>query len=428
MSEVFTDSSVKLRVDFSEIVLSEGREALTSGPCRLVVPISWKRLQESASSGRLTFLEVYIAKIFEVTIHDSTLPSGECVSGVGSSIGLEWSIFAGDSEGSKDGQKWVGIYSIPRKLACQKAKEYGLAAPESTLLNHFGVGTTQVDIPVLDISGDEKIDNWKKFVELFLSPSSLGINREKIIEILVKPDQQSSTYRGEDGTTVIISGSAGDASYTNIDSINRCLHIPLAANYSSGRYVWEDGEYAHVMAPNDGDGKYTLTITRTYDRAEISKIILEPIQQGAIYKGESITVIVTGFAGDASYTNIDSINRCLHIPLAANYSSGRYVWEDGEYTHVMAPSGSDGEYLLSVYFNPLMSLNQLGKPTFEGLSEKGDLQEAIADAIQKAKESLKTDFVDWKLNEIFGKNGGFVGVTQLKVNINASPVKEPRKP
>jgi hypothetical protein len=157
--------------------------------------------------------------------------------------------------------------------------------------------------------------------------------------------------------------------------------------------------------------------TNEISRKEIIEILVKPDQQSSTYKGENTTVIITGFAGDASYTNIDSINRCLHIPLAANYSSGRYVWEDGEYTHVMAPSGSDGEYLLSIYFNPMVPLNQLSKPTFEGLSEKGDIQEALADAIQKAKESLRSDFVAWTLSGINGFNGGFVGTNTLKVTI-----------
>jgi hypothetical protein len=162
-----------MQVKFSEIVLSEGRgEALTSGPCRLVVPIPLEQLNDPASTtGRLTFLEVYIAKIFEVTIRNSTLPDGTCSSGIGSSSELTWSIFVGDSKGSKGGQRWFGSFSIPRKLACEKAKEYGLDKPESTLLNDFGDGTTQVDIPVLSIFGKDKVDKWKQFVESFLSNS-----------------------------------------------------------------------------------------------------------------------------------------------------------------------------------------------------------------------------------------------------------------
>jgi hypothetical protein len=248
MSEVSTDSREKLQVEFSEIVLSEGREPLTSGPCRLVVPISWKRLQEPALSGCLTFLEVYIAKIFEVTIRDSTLPSGECVGGVGISTGLNWSIFAGDSEGSKDGQKWIGNYNIPRKLACEKADEYGLAALESTSLNQFGVGTTQVDIPVLNIFGDEKIDKWKQFVKSFIASFALEVNTEGIMS---------------------------------------------------------------------------------------------------------------------------SVGKALQDP-------------------------------------------------FEGISERGDFQEALADAIQNAKNQLKTTLVAWKLNGISGENGGFTQVNRLSVVIDAS--------
>ena len=249
----------------------------------------------------------------------------------------------------------------------------------------------------------------------------------KVFEVPVRPEQQSSTYKGE-GITVIITGFAGDASYTNIDSINRCLHIPLAANYSQGRYVWEDGEYTHVMSPKGSDGEYTLTITRSFDSGEIFKASLKPAQQSFTYRGEGVTVSITGFAGDASYTNIDSINRCIHIPLVANYSQGKYVWEDGEYTHVMSPKGSDGEYVLSVYFNPVLEKDGSSLKIFEGLSEKGNFQEALFQAIQKAKEQFKTDFVTWKLNEISGEDGGFVNVTRLTVSINANPPDEALQP
>jgi hypothetical protein len=425
MAEAFTESREKLQVKFSEIVIPQGIEVDSIALCRLVTPIPAKDLNNSASDGSLTFFEVYVAKIFEITIYYR----GELLGNFGE---LTWSIFAGDSQGSEDGQKLVGLnyrktpgkFSISSALALEKAKEYGLGKAESTLVNKFGVGSTQVDIPMLDISG-EKIGRWKKFVKLFLQSFVFDVKNDKLAEVSLKPDQQSSTYKGE-GITVIITGFAGDASYTNIDSINRCLHIPLAANYSLGRYIWEDGEYTHVINPDGEEGDYTLTVTRTFDGREIYKASLKPSQQSSTYKGEGITVIITGFAGDASYTNIDSINRCLHIPLAANYSSGRYVWEDGEYTHVIAPDGEG--YLLSIYSNPQTAQEQLKQPTFEGSSEKGDFQEALANAIQKAKQLLRTEFVAWDLDEVNGYSGGFSDTNILKLSITitaTSPSLEP---
>lgn len=57
---------------------------------------------------------------------------------------------------------------------------------------------------------------------------------------------------------------------------------------------------------------------------------------------------------------------------------------------------------------------------FEGDSDNGSFEEALADAIEKAKQELTTDLVKWKLVGISGENGGFVGVNQIKVSINAS--------
>jgi flavin-binding protein dodecin len=57
---------------------------------------------------------------------------------------------------------------------------------------------------------------------------------------------------------------------------------------------------------------------------------------------------------------------------------------------------------------------------FEGLSANGSIEEAIADAIGKAKQELTTDLIEWKLVEISGENGGFVGANKLKVCISAN--------
>jgi uncharacterized protein YecT (DUF1311 family) len=171
VSEVLTEARAE-QVKFSEIVISEGREPLTNGSCRIVMPISRQLIRDPAVNGRLTFLEFCIAKIFEITIYDSS-SSGECVNGIGSSDKLTWSIFVGDYEGSKDGQNWIGNYFIPRKLACEVAEEYGLSKSESTLLNNVGVGTTQVDIPILGIFGDAKISKWKQFVDIFLQSNEI---------------------------------------------------------------------------------------------------------------------------------------------------------------------------------------------------------------------------------------------------------------
>ena len=45
---------------------------------------------------------------------------------------------------------------------------------------------------------------------------------------------------------------------------------------------------------------------------------------------------------------------------------------------------------------------------FKGLSQNGDLSEAINNAILKAKEALTTDHILWELEKVGGKNGGFI--------------------
>ncbi|MCE7066664.1 hypothetical protein [Dyadobacter sp. CY326] len=57
--------------------------------------------------------------------------------------------------------------------------------------------------------------------------------------------------------------------------------------------------------------------------------------------------------------------------------------------------------------------------SFTGVSERGDINEALNNAIALVKEHLTTDLVSWKLKEISGTNGGFILVTHLAVKIEA---------
>lgn len=54
---------------------------------------------------------------------------------------------------------------------------------------------------------------------------------------------------------------------------------------------------------------------------------------------------------------------------------------------------------------------------FTGKSQLGSLDEAIADAIRTAKETLQTDYVEWKLLGVSGKDGGYVVVQDLTAEI-----------
>ena len=55
--------------------------------------------------------------------------------------------------------------------------------------------------------------------------------------------------------------------------------------------------------------------------------------------------------------------------------------------------------------------------TFEGISETGDVNEALENAAQTAKEQLPTDLIRWTLLGISGQYGGFVGQKQICVKI-----------
>lgn len=56
---------------------------------------------------------------------------------------------------------------------------------------------------------------------------------------------------------------------------------------------------------------------------------------------------------------------------------------------------------------------------FTGESKHGNIQEALANAIQKAKETLVTDAIKWYLLNLYGSDGGGLLVQNLKLVIYA---------
>jgi hypothetical protein len=55
--------------------------------------------------------------------------------------------------------------------------------------------------------------------------------------------------------------------------------------------------------------------------------------------------------------------------------------------------------------------------TFTGISRRGRLEEALADAITAAKAGIPSDYVEWKLLDVSGKDGGFTLVQEVEVTI-----------
>ncbi|MEJ6486836.1 hypothetical protein N0Y54_37210 [Nostoc punctiforme UO1] len=62
---------------------------------------------------------------------------------------------------------------------------------------------------------------------------------------------------------------------------------------------------------------------------------------------------------------------------------------------------------------------------FQGISEVGDFQSALNDAINQALEALSVDTSDqriaWRLIEVSGSKGGLLGEQSINVNIEAQP-------
>ena len=56
---------------------------------------------------------------------------------------------------------------------------------------------------------------------------------------------------------------------------------------------------------------------------------------------------------------------------------------------------------------------------FQGTSSRGDIREALDDAIAAAKTGLRSSLVSWKLAEVSGETGGVVAANKLTVVIQA---------
>jgi hypothetical protein len=59
--------------------------------------------------------------------------------------------------------------------------------------------------------------------------------------------------------------------------------------------------------------------------------------------------------------------------------------------------------------------------SFTGTSQRGDLAEALGDAIQQALKSshIVDGIVTWTIEKISGENGGIVGKNEISVTIAA---------
>lgn len=56
---------------------------------------------------------------------------------------------------------------------------------------------------------------------------------------------------------------------------------------------------------------------------------------------------------------------------------------------------------------------------FKGTSTSGNIHEAIAIAVQNAKDGLPSSLVHWELIKLSGEYGGYAEITDLTVEISA---------
>lgn len=66
-------------------------------------------------------------------------------------------------------------------------------------------------------------------------------------------------------------------------------------------------------------------------------------------------------------------------------------------------------------------MNSSERYSYVGTSDVGNIAEALDAAIAKAKETIPTDAVRWKLVSIDGVNGGFINKNEVSVTISATP-------
>jgi uncharacterized protein YecT (DUF1311 family) len=103
--------------------------------------------------------------------------------------GLFWDFFVGSStvESSQEvkaGYKWKRDFRFPYQLVNQVKQDFELTSPESTTINDWIRGIVDVEVPTLDIYGDEKISKWKKFVSTLNNSLLVSevINSEQIFQ------------------------------------------------------------------------------------------------------------------------------------------------------------------------------------------------------------------------------------------------------
>jgi serine/threonine-protein kinase len=123
-------------------------------------------LSQSAYAGELSFYDVHIAKMFEITYNDCQEIQSRVPEGI---KGRDW-IY---QQGNDDDSMTTEVFYITCNLASEIVETYGLGKAEETLVeafvDHHPTRSIRTDlIPILDITGS-KISQWQDFVDAFES-------------------------------------------------------------------------------------------------------------------------------------------------------------------------------------------------------------------------------------------------------------------
>jgi len=115
----------------------------------------------SAYGGQLRRYDVHVAKMFELT-------DFECLNT--NKTDRNWNRIVWRYSAASGSAK-MGSLDISCRLAREIATAYGLGKLERTTVTYYRA-TTQIDVPILNITGS-KIDKWLNFVQRFpFQPSS----------------------------------------------------------------------------------------------------------------------------------------------------------------------------------------------------------------------------------------------------------------
>jgi hypothetical protein len=105
--------------------------------------------EASAYGGRLRIYDIHVAKMVEVTHHHCATSRFKAAF---------WRYYANGEV--------MGRFRVSCDVAKDLVKTHGLGKSHPTLINLIGTGSSTIDIPTIDISGD-KAYTWMRFTQNF---------------------------------------------------------------------------------------------------------------------------------------------------------------------------------------------------------------------------------------------------------------------